>query len=914
MVKVGDRVKVRGLVGVVRYLGETKFAAGQWVGIELDEAVGKNDGSVQGVNYFRPSKRGGLYGLFARVETVVAVADGLPRSRLPKPLKTPSVDGGSRTGSPGPNSVASIATGRPRSRTTPSRQSGSSAGSQENGTPLRVSASPRSSVPPPLLSGSPVLLPPLEETKLQKVVEKLQEKLYRLHLECKELKRRLEEQAQSEKVETLVRDVEALTIAKVSLEEEKEELAQRLAALEADYGTVVGELGQYREEVELRRKIDLEEASRDDVGPDVLWKQNELMKDALLQLEGSLEATNQLVLTLQEEKIQLVEDNGLLLKNIEELKNQLSDAQLTIDDLVAQVDAEGNVSNIVESLTTQNLALTEQIDQLNKQLNEVSSKNEVTAELEQVYKEVERELLQQIHSLQQKVEEDELMISRLTEKNDELEFLLESNQPTSLDGSIVDDLRNTIVILENDKCRLRLDAEFLHEKIRARKPDPLKEYTYQLNYLAMLVGDNPSYEETPTIEIRITLIYLSAVCETVAGLYSMKSLEEDSVDYIIDAIPLDKWITRYQNGQNLNIDRYQGWLKLLDAHPLLETSANLVYGTFLRLCVDVTPALLAILKGSLSTQEIQDIYGCFQTIEKIILGIIKENDLGERLMSFKTLEVRPTLSQLFVIVDKLLQNNAAETIVTELHELQKTMAEAELELVETPSDVNSEKSLDDLPPEEHTPPEVMIRLHKYEEMLQEKETVIEELMLKVRVLDIKNEKTKEHENTIMSLRGELDELKEKNHSLLKKSEELQKTSALLEERIQKERANRYTLISTKGYSELLEEKLKMEKLDLISEISDLRKVIRSLERVETPDSLSWLKEPLTMPKLRSPPVRTKVNELLNVLQISVKKSEVLPISGPQHEWQPKHKIAKYHLSTLIEREALIKRMTNNIYT
>lgn len=32
--------------GVLRFMGTTEFAAGEWCGIELDDPVGKNDGSV----------------------------------------------------------------------------------------------------------------------------------------------------------------------------------------------------------------------------------------------------------------------------------------------------------------------------------------------------------------------------------------------------------------------------------------------------------------------------------------------------------------------------------------------------------------------------------------------------------------------------------------------------------------------------------------------------------------------------------------------------------------------------------------------------------------------------------------------------------------------------------------------------
>jgi len=82
---VGSRVLVGGdRPGVIAFLGTTLFSRGEWAGVILDEPMGKNDGVVQGVQYFQCEPN---HGVFARPQKLISEP---PRQQPQKPATKPS--------------------------------------------------------------------------------------------------------------------------------------------------------------------------------------------------------------------------------------------------------------------------------------------------------------------------------------------------------------------------------------------------------------------------------------------------------------------------------------------------------------------------------------------------------------------------------------------------------------------------------------------------------------------------------------------------------------------------------------------------------------------------------------------------------------------------------------------------------
>ncbi|XP_016337377.1 CAP-Gly domain-containing linker protein 4-like, partial [Sinocyclocheilus anshuiensis] len=77
---IGDKVIIAGQkVGTLRFCGSTEFAGELWAGVELHQPVGKNDGSVAGVQYFSCPNKHGIFAPLSKVSKLSERRKNSPR-------------------------------------------------------------------------------------------------------------------------------------------------------------------------------------------------------------------------------------------------------------------------------------------------------------------------------------------------------------------------------------------------------------------------------------------------------------------------------------------------------------------------------------------------------------------------------------------------------------------------------------------------------------------------------------------------------------------------------------------------------------------------------------------------------------------------------------------------------------------
>ncbi|XP_058242605.1 dynactin subunit 1 isoform X2 [Hemibagrus wyckioides] len=455
-VKVGSIVEVigKGHRGTVAYIGNTLFASGKWVGVILEEARGKNDGTVQGKRYFTCLEN---HGIFVRQSQIQLVEDGadttspdtpeaattkVPKREILEAPKSNKVRGAKPKKTPAPRKTTAR---RPKARAGVGVKVGSgsaSAGemsSSEPSTPAQtplaapVIPSPVGTLPSP--GAPPIPAPSKEEEALRAQVKDLEEKLETLRMKRAEDKVKLKElekhkiqleqlqewksKMQEQQNELQKQLKEAKKEAKEALEAKEhymEEMADTADAIEM--ATLDKEMAEERAE-SLQQEVDalkekVEELTMDleilkheieEKGSDgaassyhvkQLEEQNARLKEALVRMRDLSASEKQEHLKLQKQMEKKNFELEAMRMQKEKMQEEMKMAEKTIDELKEQVDAALGAEEMVETLTERNLDLEEKVRELREAVTDLEAINEMNDELQENARETELELREQL--------------------------------------------------------------------------------------------------------------------------------------------------------------------------------------------------------------------------------------------------------------------------------------------------------------------------------------------------------------------------------------------------------------------------------------------------------------------------------------------------------------------------------------
>ncbi|XP_029817034.1 CAP-Gly domain-containing linker protein 1 isoform X9 [Manacus vitellinus] len=345
--KIGDRVLVGGTkAGVVRFLGETDFAKGEWCGVELDEPLGKNDGAVAGTRYFQCQPK---YGLFAPVHKVTKI--GFPsttpakaKAAVRKVLPTPTA----LKRSPSASSLSSLSS------------VASSVSSKPSRTGLLTETSSRYARK---ISGTTALQEALKE-KQQHIEQLLAER----DLERAEVAKATSHVGEMEQELALVRDGHDRHV--LEMEAKMDQLRAMVEAADREKVELLNQLEEEKRKVEdLQFRVEEESITKGDlerkrqISEDPDNTQTKLEHARIKELEQSLlfektkadklqrELEDTRVATVSEKSriMELERDLALRVKEVAELRGRL-DSSKHVDDVDTSLSLLQEISSLQEKM------------------------------------------------------------------------------------------------------------------------------------------------------------------------------------------------------------------------------------------------------------------------------------------------------------------------------------------------------------------------------------------------------------------------------------------------------------------------------------------------------------------------------------------------------------------------------------
>ncbi|XP_044039425.1 dynactin subunit 1-like isoform X9 [Siniperca chuatsi] len=453
--KIGSIVEVigKGQRGTVAYIGATLFASGKWVGVILNEAKGKNDGTVQGKRYFTCEEN---HGIFVRQSQIQVVEDGssatspdtpesgtakIPRQKdIPETPKTTkqtlvNVKKASR------ESLSSSLSGDVSETGFSSHQGalGAPVMPQPSGSPAAMAApvpATPSKVEPAISkqeeeslraqvkdleekletlkmkrTEDKAKLKELEKHKiqleqLQEWKNKMQEQQAELQKQLKEAKKEAREAQESKDryMEEMADTADAIEMATL----DKEMAEERAESLQVEVDTLKEKVEELSMDLEILRH-EISEKGSDGAASSYhvkqLEEQNGRLKEALVRMRDLSSSEKQEHVKLQKQMEKKNSELETLRTQKEKLQDEIKQAEATIDELKEQVDAALGSEEMVETLTERNLDLEEKVRELRETVTDLEAINEMNDELQENARETEMELREQLDLSGAKVRE-----------------------------------------------------------------------------------------------------------------------------------------------------------------------------------------------------------------------------------------------------------------------------------------------------------------------------------------------------------------------------------------------------------------------------------------------------------------------------------------------------------------------------
>ncbi|KAM9708927.1 dynactin subunit 1 isoform 3-T3 [Menidia menidia] len=448
-VKVGSLVEVigKGQRGTVAYIGNTLFASGKWVGVILDEAKGKNDGTVQGKRYFTCEENRGI---FVRQSQIQLVDDGAdttsPETPEPGTGKVPKREILETTKSAKlrgvkPKKVLHVSlTSTPALRKTtarrpkqPSRPAGgkgpasgsasASAGEMSSSEPSTPAQTPLAAPVIPTLhspGNPPPPMPSKEEEALRAQVKDLEEKLETLKM------KRTEDKAKLKELEKHKIQLEQLQEWKTKMQEQQAELQKQLKEAKREAKEAQEAKEHYMEEMS---------DTADAIEMATLDKEmaEERAESLQLEVDSLKEKVDELTMDLEILKHEIEEKgsdgaaSSYHVKQLEEQNGRLKEALVRMRDLSASEKQE-------------HLKLQRQMEKKNTELDSLRAQKEKLQEEMTAAEKTIDELKEQVDAALGAEE----MVETLTERNLDLEEKVRELRETVIDLEAINEMNDEL--------------------------------------------------------------------------------------------------------------------------------------------------------------------------------------------------------------------------------------------------------------------------------------------------------------------------------------------------------------------------------------------------------------------------------------------------------------------------------------